>query len=88
MCSNSVQGNSVEEPQKKRVQLHDKVNNDSHGGADSDRALENTVAGGAVKKVVFKIGSQLLGETDLLSESEEENLVMDFSENEDEKSFT
>jgi len=85
MCSNSVQGNSVEEPQKKRVQLHDKVNNDSHGDSDSDRALENT---GAVKKVVFKIGSQLLGETDLLSESEEENLVMDFSENEDEKSFT
>ena len=85
MCSNSVQGNSVEEPQKKRVQLHDKVNNDSHEGSDSDRALENT---GAVKKVVFKIGSQLLGETDLLSESEEENLVMDFSENEDEKSFT
>jgi len=88
MCSNSVQGNSVEQPQKNCVQLHDKVNNNSHPGCNSDSALENNGAGGAVKKVVFKIGSQLLGETDFLSESEEENLVMDFSEHEEEKSFT
>jgi len=87
MCSNSVQENSSEQTQKKCVQFHDKVNNDRHGGSDSDSALDNNGAGGAVKKVVFKIGSQLLGETDLLSESEEENLVMDFSENEDEKLF-
>ena len=88
MCSNSVQENSGELTQKKCVQLHGKVNNDSHGGSCSDSALDNSGEGGVVKKVAFKIGSQVLGETDLLSESEEENLVMDFSENEDEKLFT
>ena len=95
MCSNTVRGNSVEQPQKSGlrsdqncVQLDDKVNNESHPGSSSDNALENNGAGRAVKKVVFKIGSQLLGETEFLSESEEENLVMDFSENEEEKLFT
>lgn len=44
----------------------------------------NTVGEGQiVKKVVFKIGSQLLGAADFISESEEEKrLVMDFSEEE------
>lgn len=44
----------------------------------------NTVdRGQIVKKVVFKIGSQLLGAADFISESEEEKrLVMDFSEEE------
>lgn len=84
----TVRGNSTEQPQKNCVQLDDKVNIESELGSNSDSALETNGAGGAVKKVVFKIGSQLLGETDFLSESEDENLVMDFSENEEEKSFT
>lgn len=84
----TVRGNSTEQPQKNCVQLDDKVNIESEPGSSSDSALETNGAGGAVKKVVFKIGSQLLGETDFLSESEDENLVMDFSENEEEKLFT
>jgi len=87
MCSNSAP-NCDEQAQKNCVQLGDKVNIDSQPGSNSDTTLENSDAGGAVKKVVFKIESQLLGEADFLSESEEENLVMDFSENEEEKSFT
>jgi len=75
MCSSAQE----EQAQKNCVQLDDKVNNHSH----SDAELEANNAGGVVKKVVFKIGSQLLGESDVLSESEEENLVMDFSENEE-----
>lgn len=77
----TVRGNSTEQPQKNCVQLDDKVNIESEPGSSSDSALETNGAGGAVKKVV-------LGETDFLSESEDENLVMDFSENEEEKLFT
>lgn len=81
----TVRGNSTEQPQKNCVQLDDKVNIESESGSNSDSALETN--GAAVKKVSFKMGSQLLGETDFLSESEDENLVMDISENEEEKSF-
>jgi len=82
MCSNKAQ-NCNEQAQKNCVQLDDKVNV-SHPGSNSDNAVENNDAGVVMKKVVFKIGSQFSGEAEFLSESEEEHLVMDFSENEEE----
>jgi len=62
------------------------VGSDSRSGSYGDSALESNGAGEASKKVVFLCSSNLLGESDFLSESGDENLVMDFSENEDEKS--
>lgn len=87
MCSNTAQ-DGQDQAHNNCVQLVDKVNNDSQPESSSDTTLEHNDAGVVVKKVVFKIGAQFLGEADILSESEEENLVMDFSENEEEKSFT
>jgi len=45
--------------------------------------LNNTPKNSANKKLVLKLGSTILAEKDLFSESDEENLVMDFSDTEE-----
>ena len=55
---------------------------DGHNDSDSPHWTNGAKAAdkAAVPKILFKAGSSLLGEAEFLSESEEENLVMDFSD--------
>lgn len=73
------------------TKICDRTENSYIGGRNSKKESRIQEGGGSIKKVVFRLGKQVLGQANFLSDTEEEKeeeeedekLVMDISEEEE-----